>query len=72
MGEKGEKEERGEKGEKEERGEEGEKEERRKGEPVGIHQYFDCRSFIIYAGLSFNYSNVRSNNNNNKNMLTVA
>ena len=54
------------------RGEKGEKEERRKGEPVGILQYFDCRSFIIYAGLSFNYSNVRSNNNNNKNMLAVA
>ena len=31
----------------------GEKEERRKGEPVGIHQYFDCKSFIMYAGLSF-------------------
>ena len=25
---------------------------------------FRLRSFIIYAGLSFNYSNVRSNNNN--------
>ena len=45
---------------------------RRKGKPVGIHQYFDCRSFIIYAGPSFNYSDVRSNNNSNKNMLTVA
>ena len=45
-----------------------------KGEPVGIHQYFDCRSFIIYAGPPFNYSNVRSNNNNNnnRNKLTVA
>ena len=26
------------------RGEKGEKEERRKGEPVGIHQYFDCEA----------------------------
>ena len=43
-----------------------------KEEPVGIHQYFDCRSFIIYAGPSFNYSNVRSNNHNSKNTLTVA
>ena len=53
------------------RGEKEEKEERRKVEPLEIHQYFDCRSFIIYAGLSFNYSNVGHNNNNN-NMLTVA
>ena len=51
------------------KGGEGENEERRKGEPVGIHQYFDCSSFIIYAGPSINYSNVR--NNNNKNILTV-
>ena len=48
------------------KGENGEKEERRKEEPVGIHQYFDCKSYIIYAGLSSNYSNVRSNNNNKK------
>ena len=41
-----------------------------KGEPGGIHQYFDCRSFIIYAGPSSNYSNVCSNNN--KNMLVVT
>ena len=31
------------------------KKERRKGEPVGIHRYFDCTSFIIYAGSSINY-----------------
>ena len=37
-----------------------------KGEPVGIHQYFDCTSFIIYAGPSFNYSKVCSNNYNHK------
>ena len=54
------------------KGENGEKEERRKEEPVGIHQYFDCKSYIIYAGLSSNYSNVHSNNNNNKNMSAVA
>ena len=36
-----------------------------KGESVRLHQYFDCRSFIIYAGPSFNYSNMHSNNNNN-------
>ena len=35
------------------RGEKGEK--KREGEPVGIHRYFDCSSFIIYAGLSINY-----------------
>ena len=56
---------RGEEGERGKKGREG------KGEPVGIHQYVDCRSFIIYAGQSFNYSNMRGNNNS-KNMLTVA
>ena len=54
------------------RGEKGKKEGEGKGEPVGIHQYFDCTSFIIYVEPSFNYLNVRSNNNNHKNMLTVA
>ena len=51
-----------------EQGEKGEGREREKGretegEPVGIHQYFDCSSFIIYSGPSINYSNVRNNNN---------
>ena len=58
------------------KGREGERKGKRrregKGEPVGMHQHFDCRSFIIYAGSSYNYSNVRSNNKNNKVMLTVA
>ena len=49
------------------RGEKGEKKREGKGKPVRIHQYFDCRSFIIYAGPSFNYSNARSINNNNNN-----
>ena len=40
-------------------------------EPVGIRRYFDCSSIIIYSGPSFNYSNVR-NNNNNKNINCVA
>ena len=52
-------------------GERGKKGREGKGEPVGIHQYVDCRSFIIYAGQSFNYSNMRGNNKS-KNMLTVA
>ena len=52
-------------------GRKGEKGREGKGEPVGIHKYVDCRSFIIYAGQSFNYSNMRGNNNS-KNMLTVA
>ena len=38
-------------------GKKGEKKRERKGESVGIHQYFDCRNFIIYAGPSINYSN---------------
>ena len=32
-----------------------------KGEPAGIHRYFKCSSFIIYAGPSINYSNTRNN-----------
>ena len=41
-----------------------------KGEPEGIHRYFDCSSFVIYAGPSINYSNAR--NNNNKTINCVA
>ena len=55
------------------RGEEGRKGGKRKregkGKPVGIHRYFDCSSFIIYAGPSINYSDAR---NNNKNINCVA
>ena len=43
-----------------------------KGEPVGIHPYFDCSSFTIYAGPSINYSNVRSSNNNNNNKKYIS
>ena len=51
----------------------GERKREGKGEPVGIHQYFDGSSFIIYAGLSINYLDVpNNNNNNNKNILTVS
>ena len=42
------------------------------GEPVGIHRYFDCSSFVIYAGPSVKYSNARNNNNNNKTINCVA
>ena len=42
------------------------------GEPVGIHRYFDCSSFVIYSGPSINWSNARNNNNNNKTINCVA
>ena len=54
---------------------EGERKGKRKregeGEPVGIHRYFDCSSFVIYVGPSINYSNMR-NNNSNKTINCVA
>ena len=43
-----------------------------KGEPVGIHRYFDCSSFVIYAGPLINYSDARNNNNKTINCVASA
>ena len=53
-------------------GEEEKGREKENGEPVGMHRYFNCSSFIIYAEPSINYSNAQNNNNENKNMCGLS